>query len=59
MACAYRLAKSSTQHCVAHLLELAFAVRIDYDQIRARAQAMWEGEWGEYHRARLAGATVV
>jgi len=59
VSCAYRLARGSTRPCVAHLLELAFAIRVDYDQVHARAEAMWEGEWGEYHRARLAGAKVI
>jgi fumarate reductase (CoM/CoB) subunit B len=58
MACAYRLARGSSAARVVHLLELAFGITIDYEQVQARAQALWEGEWGANNLARLAGARV-
>ncbi len=59
MACAYRLARACDQAPVFHFLELAFGLRVDYAEIQARGQAMWQGEWGEYNQARLAAAKVV
>ncbi len=59
MACAYRLARASDQAPVLHFLELALGVQVDYAEIRARGQAMWQGEWGDYNRARLAQARIL
>ena len=59
MACAYRLQRAGRIPGVVHLLELAFGIRVDYDQVRARGQALWEGERGESNRALLAAAKVV
>ncbi len=58
MACAYRLQRARPGNQVVHLLELAFGIRIDYEEVAARVHWMWEGEWGEYNRARLAAAKV-
>ncbi len=59
MACAYRLQRARPGNRVVHLLELAFGIQIDYEEVQACVHAMWEGEWGEYNQARLAAAKVL
>jgi hypothetical protein len=59
MACAHRLARASRPNEVIHCLELVFNVRVDYAQIEANVNAMWEGEQGEINQRRIAQASKV
>ncbi len=59
MACAHRLARASRPNETIHCLELVFNVRVDYTQIEANVQAMWQGEQGEINRQRLSQATLL
>jgi len=59
MSCAYRLARASPEGSVVHCLELVFDTPVDYAQLAANTQAMWEGEWGEYNLYRLSQAQLI
>jgi Fe-S oxidoreductase len=59
MACANRLSRAAREGSVVHCLELVFNQRVDHAHVQAKAQAMWEGEWGEYNLYRLAHARPV
>ena len=59
MACAHRLARGSSEGHVVHCLELVFGIPVDYAQLAANTQAMWEGEWGEYNLYRLSQAQLI
>ncbi len=59
MACAHRLARTSSEDDVVHCLELVFGISVDYAQLAANIQAMWNGEWGEYNRYRLSQARPI
>lgn len=59
MSCSQRLSRYAAAGQVLHYLELIFDIPIDYDQVHANIQAMWEGEWGEYNRYRLSQAQIV
>ena len=59
MACAYRLARASTEDNIVHFLELVFDEHVDYAHLAAELQAMWEGEWGEYNQYRLSQAQII
>ncbi len=54
MACAHRLGRVGQPGQVRHSLELVFDVRVDYNQIERKVQAMWEGSQGEINLLRLA-----
>lgn len=62
MACAHRLARvdnhdgADQQGQVVHCLELAFGIPVDYARVQANLRQMWDGEWGETNRQRLAQA---
>ncbi|MCA9976789.1 MAG: (Fe-S)-binding protein [Anaerolineales bacterium] len=59
MSCAHRLARVAPEGTVVHCLELVFATHVDYAQMAANVQAMWEGEWGAYNLYRLSQAKLV
>jgi len=59
MACAHRLARGSSAEQVVHCLELVFGISVDYAQLAANTQAMWEGEWGAYNLYRLSQAQLM
>jgi fumarate reductase (CoM/CoB) subunit B len=54
MACAHRLGRISGPGQVRHCLETVFGIRVDYEQVEGKAQAMWEGVQGEINIQRLA-----
>jgi len=59
MACAHRLARVVDDGQVVHCLELVFGKYVDYPQLAANLQVMWEGEWGEYNMYRLSQAKLI
>ena len=59
MACAYRLAREAKPGQVRHCLEYVFDIQMDYAQIEANTNAMWEGSQGELNLQRLAQAQLL
>jgi fumarate reductase (CoM/CoB) subunit B len=59
MACAHRLSRATSPGNVLHCLEMVFGIFVDYAQVEANIQAMWEGEWGEYNLHRLMHARLI
>lgn len=53
MSCAHRLARADTDVPLAHFLELAFGIPVDYSSIQANLESMWEGTLGELNHTRL------
>ncbi|MDR3762814.1 MAG: (Fe-S)-binding protein [Acidobacteriota bacterium] len=58
MSCSRRLSSQAQTGQVRHCLELLFGIAVDYEQIAANQQSMWEGECGELNRARLEQAKI-
>ena len=53
MSCAGRLSRAAEPGRVRYILELVFNQSLDHAQNAARAEAAWQGEWGEYNVGRL------
>jgi Fe-S oxidoreductase len=56
LSCAQRLARSSKDTPVSHILELIFGINVDYAQVQANLESMWKGEQGTANMERLAAA---
>ena len=59
MACTYRLSRATSPGSIVHCLEMVFGIPVDYAQIQANIQAMWERKWGEYNLNRLLQARLI
>jgi fumarate reductase (CoM/CoB) subunit B len=63
MSCAHRLSRAvkpgSDDPVVTHLLELVFGIRVDYSQVHANTEAMWQGRQGEINLERLSQARAL